>query len=173
MSPLGSRHTSWLFRGKKGESNSKYRDSGSKTHLKLCLAAHIYLGPRLGLESSTLLVSVSKSGLENWDSGKLCYYQSVLKAWMVLKSSLKSRKVRSRGQYSWHLDCLSAADKNDKYFWLKISQETKMSCYTMSGIPSKDGVLFSLLKYKRRHGHLQWMLFGESYSSTSWIQISN
>ena len=105
VSPLGLEHKSWHFRGKTGESASKYRDSRSQSLTRFRKFDSI--GISLG-------IGTRKLGL-----GKLCY-QPVLKAWMVLESSLKSRKVRSRGQYSWHLDCLSATDKNDKSFRLKF-----------------------------------------------------
>ena len=57
-------HKSWLVRGKKGESDSKYRDSGPKTRLGVGIGLVAHRRPRLGLgiglENLTPLVSVSQ-----------------------------------------------------------------------------------------------------------------
>ena len=58
---------------KKGESDSKYRDSRPKTRLGLGLGLVLHesssLGLRLGLVLMSYAVSDSESGLENSESG--------------------------------------------------------------------------------------------------------
>ena len=66
-------HKLQLFKGEKGESDSKYRDSRLKTRLRLGLGLDIHqwsrLGIGIGLVFTSQAVSESKSGLENGDSG--------------------------------------------------------------------------------------------------------
>ena len=58
--------------GEKGESDSKYRDFHHKTRLGLGIGLDIHHWFRLELDLIFPSEAVSESGLENWDSGKLC-----------------------------------------------------------------------------------------------------
>ena len=66
-------HKLQLFKGEKGESDSKYRDSRLKTRLRLGLGLDIHQWSRLGLGIGLVFmseaVSDSELGLENWDLG--------------------------------------------------------------------------------------------------------